>query len=121
VGVGEGLDALGPPRRESQADDSLIVVVVGSLHQPCSDGAVDELDDAVVAQEEVVGHLADRRRRSVAADGKEQLVLGTGEAHGLGLLLAPALEAAQPVAERQQTLEVLVVKGPASLSHIGSR
>jgi len=66
-------------------------------------GAVDKTDGAVVAQEEVVGHFADRRAPlvTVASDGEKELVLGRGEAGGPRLLLAPSLKAPQAGPQRQ--------------------
>ena len=59
--------------------------------------SVDELDNAVVSQQQVLGHLPDRGRLAVASNGEQQLVLRSGEPDGLCLVLAPVLEAAQPV------------------------
>jgi hypothetical protein len=122
VGAGEGLDPSLADWGEQQPHDPLVVVVVHALDEPGGDGAVHELDDAVMAQEQVVGDLADRRRAAaVAADCEEQLVLGRRQSDLLGLVLAPSLEAAQPVAEREQALEVLVSQLPTSCRHIGER
>jgi hypothetical protein len=56
--------------------------------------------------------LADRGlvRIVVALDGEEQLVLGVGQAHSTGLLVAPAVEPAQGRPERQQ-VGVVAVRG----------
>ncbi len=58
-------------------------------------GPVHEPDRTVVAQQQVVGHLAHGRPApvGVSMDGEEQLVLGRGEPGFLGLLVAPAQEA----------------------------
>jgi hypothetical protein len=121
VGSGQGLD---PPRAqvgELESHDSLVMLVIDALHQSSADGAVDELDDAVVPEQEVLGDFPDRRRRAMPADREQELVLGAGEPDGLGLRFAPVLEPAQPVAEIQQPAEVLVTKLRGSPSHIGSR
>jgi hypothetical protein len=49
----------------------------------------------VVAQQQVIGDVADRRptRIRVAADGKQQLMLPRGQAGGLSLTLTPSHEA----------------------------
>jgi hypothetical protein len=54
-------------------------------------GTVDQLDGAVVAQQQGPGDLADGRpiRVGMAADGQQQLVLGWGEPGRSGLLGAP--------------------------------
>ena len=69
-------------------------------------------------QQHVLSHIPDRRRLAVPPDGEQQLVLRTSETHGLRLPLAPVLESAQPVPERQQPGEVLVSEPHRSLSHI---
>lgn len=95
---GERLESLRTHSGEREADDPVIVVVPDADHETGLDGAVDETDRAVVAEQEVVRHLADGRpsRVTVAADREQQLVLGRCEAGRLRLLLAPALESSQP-------------------------
>ena len=95
--------------------------IADPLDQSGGDCSVDELDDAVVSQQQVLGHLPDRRRLAVAPNGQQQLVLRSGEPDGLRLLLAPMLKAAQAVPERQQPDEVFVSEVRGSLSHIVSR
>jgi len=94
---GEGLEARCASIGEAHSDDSVIVWVARSKDESCALGAIDETDDAVVAQEEVVGHFADRGAPLVlvASDGEKELVLGRGEACDPRLLLAPSLEAPQ--------------------------
>ena len=99
----------------------MVVVVTSSFEQSGGDGPIDELDDAVMAQEQVIGDVTDRGWRAVAADREQELVLRTGETGRLGLFVAPVLEAAQTVAERQQPSEVLVLESSTSLRHIGLR
>ncbi|MDQ1372990.1 MAG: hypothetical protein QOJ09_328 [Actinomycetota bacterium] len=103
--------------RESQADDPLVALVGDPVDEAGGRRSVDELDGTVVAQEQMGGNVSDRRLAPVAADGKEELMLGRGEAGGLGLVLAPMQEATQSVAEPQQPLKVAVAKG----LHIVSR
>ena len=68
--------------------------IADPLDQAGSDCSVDQLDDAVVSQQQMLGHLADRRRLAVAPYREQQLVLRAGEPDGPCLLLAPVLEAA---------------------------
>ena len=108
--LAERLELPGALIGEAQAHDAEVVGVLAARDQPGLLGAVDEPDRAVVAQHEVAGDVADRRpaRVAVAADGEQQLVLGGREARGLGVLLAPAQEAAQTGAQLQQPSVVLV-------------
>src|SRR5690606_33406563 len=82
---------------------------------------IDQLDDAVVTQQQVVGHVTDRRDVAVTPYGEEELVLRAGEAHCLGLVLTPMLEPSQTVTEGEEPLEVLVVEHPGSPCHIETR
>ena len=74
---GEGLEALGAGVGEAEADDPVVVGSRLAGDQPGGIGAVDQFDGAVVAQEQVVGDLADGRSAGVvmAADGEQQLML----------------------------------------------
>ena len=104
MGRGEGLEARRSRAGETHPDDPVIVWVTGSNDESCALGTIDEADDAVVAQEEVVGHFADRRAPlvTVTSDGEKELVLGRGEAGDARLLLAPPLEAPQAGPQCQQ-------------------
>ncbi len=93
VGIGQGLDLLGSPLGQTEAHDALVVRIGETLYEARRDSAVDELHGAVVAQQQMVGHVADGRRRSVAAHGEQQLMLRARQPHGLRLLLAPVEEA----------------------------
>jgi len=97
-------------RGEHEVHDPPVVLIHPPPHEPSLFGSIDELDRAVVAQEEMVGDVADGGRRLVfvAADGEEQLVLLPGETGGAGLLVAPVQEAAQRRAEAEE-LAVLIV------------
>ena len=68
---GERFEARRARAGETHPDDSVIVRIAPSDDESCARGAIDQTDDAVVAQEEVVGHFADRRAPlvTVAADG----------------------------------------------------
>lgn len=118
--IGERLDLLGPLVGQLDAHDALVFVVGRSLDEAGRDGAVDELHSAVVAQQQVLRHLADRRRLAVTADGQQQLVLGAGEANRPRLVLAPVQEPSQPIPEGQQAFEVRVGES-ARRWHIAAR
>jgi hypothetical protein len=65
-----------------------------SSDETCGCGAVGESDSAVVAQDEVIGDLANRRSAwiGMTADGEQELVLSGCEARRSGLCLAPTQE-----------------------------
>jgi hypothetical protein len=93
-------------------DHAAVVNVRRPLHQPGGFGPVHELDRAVRPQQQVAGQVADGGGHGpvVSLDRHQQLVLDVGQALGLRLVLAPALEAAQGDPEFQQPLEVLLGK-----------
>ena len=100
----ERLEALSTDFRELNANDSVVLGVPGARDQPSSVSTVDKADRAVVAQQEVVGHLADSGTAGVpmATDREEQLVLGGSQPGRLSLLLAPALEMPKARPQRQR-------------------
>ena len=108
VEVGQCIQALAAVRGELQAYDAVVPGVAHPLDQPGRVSPVHESDRAVVAEEEVVGHLPDGRTApvGVATDGEQQLVLGRREAGGLRLLVAPAKETSQAGAQCQKVLVV---------------
>ena len=110
VGGGEGGQAPGARRCQAHVHDPVIVAVWLAADEPGPLGPVDELDHGVVAQEEVVGQITDRRTAVVAAHGEQELVLGRGQPGRLRLLLAPAEEAAQTVTEAEETPVLGVVE-----------
>jgi uncharacterized protein YeaO (DUF488 family) len=85
-----------------------VLGVTGPRDNPRVGRPVHQLDHAVVAQQQVLGELGDRRILAprVALDRDEKLVLGRGQADRARLRLAPVQEPAQARAERQQILEV---------------
>ena len=110
MGGREPFEHTATPGREVEAHDPAVVAVGLAADEASAFGSVHQLDGGVVADEEVLGDVPDRRRlrAGVAADGQEELVLLAGEAGLLGLLLAPAEELAQRRAEGEQ-VAVLVV------------
>ena len=108
------LEAFGPLGGQLEPDLALVGPVGPAAHEPGGDRAVDELDRAVVAQQQVAGDVADRRtgRVVVAADREQQLVLRGGQTGGDGLPLAPAQEPAQAGPEAEQPRVVVMVERP---------
>lgn len=81
-------------------------------------GPVNEPDHAVVAQDEVISELADRRSADIgmASYGEQELMLGRREAGGVGLLLAPVQKPPQARPKLEQMLVVAV--GGHHLGHL---
>ncbi len=84
-------------RRQLQADHPMVIVVADPAQQPCRFGAIHEAHGAVVAQQQLVGDVADLGPPgiNVSSDRKQQLVLGGGQAGRSCLGLAPMLEPPQ--------------------------
>ena len=96
------------PPGELQADDPVVLRVTYPLDQLGRDGPVDQPDGTVMAQQQVVGDLADRGPTviGVPPDGQQELVLCRGQPGALRLLLTPAHETPQARSQRQQILIV---------------
>ena len=107
------LEEPGAARREREPDDAAVVAVARSADEPGGLAPIDQLDGAVVAKEQGVGDLADRRGAGsgVSPDGEEQLVLGWGQAGGSRLLLAPPEEVPQADTQGEQSTVVGVPDG----------
>ncbi len=69
---------------EGEAHGSVVVGVGQAVDEAAALGAVDELDHAVVAEQQVIGNVADGRVAVVAADRQQQLVLRGCQAGLLG-------------------------------------
>lgn len=117
---GEPGESLGAVGREREPNDAMLVRVGSPLHERRCLGSIDELNHAVMAQQQQLGDLADRRslRASVPADREQQLVLCRGQPRGFRLLFAPLQEAAQTRSQLQQVGVVVVCWGQ---SHIVPR
>ncbi len=91
---GQRFKALASLRRELQTNNPMIFGIADPLDETCGNRPVDESYGAVMAQEQIVGHLAHRRAPSVAVtpDGEEELMLGRRKTSLLCLLLAPTQE-----------------------------
>jgi hypothetical protein len=102
----------GAPLREPEAHGASIVGVRAAGYEAGGLGAIDQPDRAVVAQQQVVGDVADRRpaRVRMTADREEELVLCGSEPGRARLLLAPAQEPAQARAKLQQPPVVVVAE-----------
>jgi hypothetical protein len=77
VDLGEASERTLPPFRELQSDEASILLVGSTPHEVARDCPVDQLDDAVVAKQEVVRDIADRRtsRFVMTPNGEEELML----------------------------------------------
>ena len=95
-------------RSEAHPNDPVVVGIGGAPHQPGALGTIDELDCAVMLEQQVCGDVPDRRIAAVPADRQQQLVLGGRQAGGPGLFLRPPHEPAQPVPESQQIGELVL-------------
>ncbi len=102
---------------EGDPHDPLIRRIGTPLHEPRGLGAIDELDDAVVPQEEQLRELSHRRGLVTgrAPDREQELVLRGREARRRRLLLAPAQEPPQLPAELEQPRVVAVGEPPRHL------
>ena len=85
-------------------------MVLDAIDEPEPLCPLGQLDRTVVAEQEVTGDVADGRAAgiSVATDGQQQLMMAGGQPSGVGPLLAPMQEPAQPRPEGQEALVVLV-------------
>ena len=108
------MQCFGAAGSEVQPDDPVVVAVLNPADEPGGLRSVDQPDRAVMAQEQVLGHVADRRTAPIGmtSNGEQQLMLGRRDAGRLGLLLAPAQEAAEPGAELEQP-PVVGIRDPA--------
>lgn len=97
VQLGEGLEDSCPAVGQLKADDPAVLPVLHPLSPAASLDPVGELDRGVVAEEEIVGDVPDRRSLGItmAPDGEEELVLHVRQAPVPGLLFAPVIEATQ--------------------------
>jgi chloride channel protein, CIC family len=118
VQLGQLLEATGPERRQAQPDDSTVAAVGRPRDESERLRAADELDGAVVPQQERIGDVADGRAVRIprSADREEKLVLRGCEV-GLGRpLLAPVQESPQLRSELEQPAIVGVRDAGACLS-----
>jgi len=90
-------------RRQLQPDHPMVVAVADPSQQPSRFGAIHETHGAVVAQQQLVGDVADLGPAgiNVSSDRKQQLVLGGGQPGRSCLSLAPMLEPPKASAKSQ--------------------
>jgi len=119
VGSGEGGQQRLAVGGEPHPDHAVVVGIGGALHEIRLLCAIDQLDSAVVAEQEVAGDVADRRVAPMPPDGQQQLVLRRRQALVPGLLLAPVEEAPELVAQVEELLVVPI--GQRSLARLGGR
>ena len=113
---------LGASSGQSEPDAAVIVTVVVAADEPRVLGPVHEADGAVVPEQELLGDIPDGRlgRIRMPPDDQEELMLGGRQPDDLGLLFAPAQEAAQTRAELQEAA-VLVVSDSCCHIYIVAR
>jgi chloride channel protein, CIC family len=104
-----------PPTAEcsqAQSDDTLVAPVRPAADQPGGFGTVDELDGAVVPEQQCFGNVTDGRSAPplLTPDREQELMLCRCEANRHGLFFAPVQEAAEASAERKEALVVGVTK-----------
>jgi hypothetical protein len=111
-----GQDTLAPGG-EPDPDEPRIARVIDPAYQARDCRAVNELNGAVMAEQQVASQVTDRGRQLawMSLDRDQELVLHVREPGQLGLVLAPPLEPAQAGAERQQMLEVLTGQPPGAV------
>ena len=94
MSAGDRSEASCPGSREAKANDAMVATVRLSTDETGELGAVDELDNAVVAQEHMVGDVPDSGVTAVSADREQQLILGRRDPGVDRLLFAPVQELA---------------------------
>lgn len=109
--------------RERNSHHAVIGAVGQALHKAGPRGAIEQLDRAVVAVQEMGGKVAHARGGAVAADGQQQLVLSGRDSRRAGLLLAPAEKSTEAVSKVEEPLELGVreVAGRLGSTHVGRR
>jgi hypothetical protein len=110
VKLGEGPDAVLPGGGQLQPDDSPVDRICSSGHEAESFHSTDQFNDTVMAYQQVLRGLGDRRAPivEVAFNCQQQLVLAVGKPHAGSLRFAPPVEAAQRGAECKQSGEIKV-------------
>ena len=103
VGGGESIEHPTALRGELEPHETSVATVAVPAHQAGPLGPVDELDRAVVAEQEMLGDVTDRRivGPGVTPHRQQELVLLARQAGGGGLVLTPAQEAPQAGSELQ--------------------
>jgi len=100
----QSLKTFGAGAGELQPNDPVILFVPSPAYQAVRISTVDETHRAVVAQQQVVGHLANGWAFGIAVPsyGKQQLVLSGRQAGGARLLFAPTLKVPKPGSQGEE-------------------
>jgi hypothetical protein len=95
---------------EREPDDTTVRWVLHAGQETGRPGPLDQLDRAVVSQQERVRDITDRRARfpRMASDGEQELMLRGSQSDDPRLLFAPVQEAPKPGPEIQQAAIVVV-------------
>jgi hypothetical protein len=98
--------------REVQPHHPVIVLVDAAPDQTGGFGPIDEPNRAVMAKQQRLGHLPDRRaaRLPTSTDRQEELMLRRRQPCRDGLLLAPVQEATEARSELEEALIIAVGK-----------
>lgn len=109
MGWGELAQAALSPGGKPDPDAPSVAGVGDTPYEAGGRRAVHKLYRAVMPQQQVAREIPDGRRlvTGMALDRDQELVLDMSQPGRASLILAPALEAAQAAAEREQVLEIL--------------
>ncbi len=112
VTLAQLVEAPAAQRGQAQPDDPLVAPIGSTADQPGGFGSVDELDGAVVLEQEYLGDVSNGRPAPVlpAPNREQELVLRRGEPDRRGLFFAPVQEAAEAGAELEEPPVVNVGK-----------
>jgi hypothetical protein len=104
---GEGVEEAAAFAGDAEENAAAVCGVVGAEEEALGDGAIDELDDGVVAEAQALGGVGDggEGARGGSCDLEEELVLLGVELELLGGLLAELEEGSELVAELGEGLE----------------
>ncbi len=107
VVFGEVLEDFAAFLGDGEDDAAAVVGVFGADEEAFCDGAVDQLDDGVVAEAEALGGVGDGGERAVGCSGdlQQELMLLGMQIDFVGGLLAEVGEGAEVVAELGEGLE----------------
>lgn len=118
MGRGQPIEHQSASRREHEVNHATVVGIEMSTHEPGQLSSVDELDDAVMTHEQVLGQFADRGRgwSGMTPDRQQQLMLLGRDPNRSCLLLAPFQKASQRDTDVEQ-LPILIVVEPFRCVH----
>ena len=110
VALAETCQLVGSGSGDGEANHSMVGGVTRAAEVAGLHGAIDEAGRAVVAEQQSLGNVADRRglRSGVSPDREEELVLRGCESFAFGFFLAPVQEPPQLGAELEQSSVVRI-------------